>query len=253
MPDNRNETRRIEILGIEYDALDMAEAVSRVEAMLASGVKSFVVTSNAEIGYLCHVNEALRGAVCSADLVVPDGIGVVYASRILRRPITSRVPGVELGENILPFAAANGFRLFILGGKPGVAEAAGKRLAEKYPSLAVCGTHDGFFSCDEAIIAEINAARADLLYVCLGSPRQELWIYSHMAEINAVLFIGLGGSVDIYSGETSRTPAFWRKLNLEWLWRLLRQPSRAGRVFKRIPAFLLAVCAERRAEKKKVV
>ena len=243
---------RIDVLGVGLNNITMDDAVHAVHELIDSGRQSYVVTPNPEIIYFCQRDPQIRDAVNRASLVIPDGIGVVYASKILRRPIKGRVPGVELGENILPLAAERGYKLFILGGKPGVAEKAAARLAEKYGGLVICGTADGYFTDDDAVSAQIDRAAPDLLFVCLGAPQQEVWMAEHVGRINARLMIGLGGSVDIYSGEVGRAPKLWRRMNLEWLYRLLRQPRRFGRIVGTFPAFLRAVWRQRRAEKKRL-
>lgn len=242
---------RIDVLGVGLNNITMDDAVRSVHELISSGRQGYVVTPNPEILYLCQRDPQIRSAVSRASLAIPDGIGVVYASKILKRPIRERVPGVELGENILPLAAERGYKLFILGGKPGVAEKAAEKLAVKYDGLVICGTADGYFSDDSAVSAQIDRAAPDILFVCLGTPQQELWMAAHLGRINAKLMIGLGGSVDIYSGEIKRAPKLWRKLNLEWFYRLLCQPRRIGRIAGRLPAFLRAVWRQRRAEKRR--
>ena len=242
--------QRADVLGVGLNNITMSGAVEAVETLIESGKPGYIVTPNPEIICFCRRDPRIMAAVNGASLVIPDGIGVIYALKILRRPIGGRVPGVELGENILPVAVQRGYRLFIFGGKPGVAEKAAQRLTEKYAGLQICGTADGYFSDDGAVSAQISAAAPDLLFVCLGAPQQELWMAAHVGRVNARLMIGLGGSVDIYAGEVNRAPKFWRKLNLEWFYRLLCQPRRIGRLISSLPSFLWAVCRQRRREKK---
>ena len=175
----------------------------------------------------------------SCGLVLPDGIGVIYASRILRRPLKGRVPGVEFGENLLSALRDTGKSIYFLGSKPGVAEEAARRMQVKYPGLKVAGCHDGYFKEDSEAIEAVNAAHPDALFVCLGSPRQEYFIDEHFQELNATLMVGLGGSLDVYAGKVERAPDIFIKLGLEWLYRLLKQPSRLGRMMK-LPQYMFA-------------
>jgi N-acetylglucosaminyldiphosphoundecaprenol N-acetyl-beta-D-mannosaminyltransferase len=140
--------------------------------------------------------------------------------------------------------AKRGQRLFLLGAKPGVAELAAQRLTEKYPGLTVCGTHDGYFKEDGPVAAAIREAGADVVFVCLGAPKQEKWIRANGEATGAHLLIGLGGSLDVFAGQVDRAPAGWQKLGLEWLYRAIRQPARFKRVAK-LPLFLCSAVGAR--------
>lgn len=238
------------ILNIPTENVTMDEAVREVLDRIASGQPGYVVTLNPEILYGCQKDPAVQQAVRDATFIFPDGIGIVYASKILKRPLKERVPGVELSENLLPEAVTRGYRLFILGGEPGVAEQAASKLTEKYPGLQVCGTSDGFFTDDDVLTAKITAAAPDILFVCLGASLQERWMAAHIGRIPSGVMLGIGGSVDIYAGTVTRAPLFWRKLNLEWFYRVLSQPKRFGRIVVSLPSFLWAVLRQRRAERK---
>lgn len=241
---------KIDILGIAIDNVSMDEAVAFINALRAEGRGGYVITPNPEILYRGLSDPALAAMMNRAVLRVPDGVGVLKATQRLGRPLKSRVPGVELGENILPAAAERGDRLFIYGAKPGVAEQAGKNLMKKYPGLTVCGTADGYGKDDAALCAQIAAAAPDLMFVCLGAPMQERWMAAHTEQFPHCIMFGLGGSVDIYSGTVKRAPKFWRKLNLEWFYRLACQPKRIGRFLRSMPSFFRAVNRQRKAEKK---
>lgn len=241
---------KVDILGIGVDNITMEEAVGRVNTLREEAHGGYVVTPNPEIIFHSQQDTALAELLNGAQLIVPDGIGVVKAAQKLDRPLKSRVPGVELGEAILPDAAKRGDRLFIYGAKPGIAEEAGRRLAEKYPGLIICGTADGYGKDDDALCAKIAEAKPDLMFVCLGAPAQERWMAGHTELFPQCLMFGLGGSVDIYSGTIQRAPKFWRTLNLEWFYRLACQPKRIGRFMKSMPPFFRAVRRQRKAEKK---
>ena len=235
---------RIGIKGVGFDSVTPEQALERaVELSEAPGCR-YVVTPNPEIVWLAGKNGELKAALNGADLVIPDGIGIIYASRILGTPLPSRVPGIELGAGLLQHMAERGEPVYLLGAKPGVAERAAEKLKAQYPGLNVVGTGDGYFKEDAPVIEKINACRPRLLLVCLGFPRQELWMAAHREELNAGLMVGLGGSLDVFAGDVKRAPEVWCRLNLEWFYRLLHQPSRLGRMMK-LPVFLLSVVWER--------
>lgn len=229
---------RIDVLGVGVDNLTAAEAVQRAAALAAGDTFSYAVTPNPEFVLLAKKNAPFRAALNAADLVVPDGIGVLKAAKILGRPLKERVPGVELGEALCAAMAQSGQRLFLLGGKPGVAQAAGEYLTQKYPGLTICGSHDGYFQEPGGVIAQIKAAAADVAFVCLGAPKQELWMAQNGPQTGAKLMVGLGGSLDVFAGTAQRAPEGWRKLGLEWAYRLLKEPRRIGRMAK-LPLILV--------------
>jgi len=235
---------RTEVLGVGFDSVTMDEAVARAMELMASPEPSYIVTPNPEIVWLCRKDAALAAAVEGASLVLPDGIGVVYGAKILRRPLKEKVSGADFAENLLARMASEGKKAFLLGAKPGVAEAAAAHLTAKYPGLAVCGTADGYFREDGPVIEKINAAAPDFLLVCLGAPKQELWMSRCAPRLRVPLMAGLGGTLDVFAGTVKRAPEAWIRLDLEWLYRLIKQPSRFGRMLK-LPAFLLAVIGQR--------
>lgn len=229
---------RTEILGVAFDDLTMEEALDRGMELIAEGGCHVAVTPNAEIVQLARKDEQLRAVIAEADLVIPDGIGVVYASRILGRPLKGRVPGCDFAAGLMERMAQSGHRLFLLGAKPGVAQEAAEKLCAAYPGLTICGVHDGYFREDEPVVREIRQADADVVFVCLGAPKQEKWMQQNAAATGASLLIGLGGSLDVFSGRVERAPAIWQKLNLEWLYRGLKEPTRLKRI-ARLPLFLV--------------
>ena len=228
---------RVQIMAVAFDNVTMDEAVAQAVENLQSKRRCMVVTPNAEIAQSCVTDDRLREIVRKAGLVLPDGIGVIYASRILKKPLKQRVPGVEFGENLVSALRDTGKTIFFLGGKPGVAEEAAHRLQVKYPGLKVAGTKDGYFQREEEAVEAVQQAKPDVLFVCLGSPKQEYVMADHFDQLGATLMVGLGGSLDVYAGKVERAPALFRKLGLEWFYRLLRQPSRLGRMMK-LPQYL---------------
>lgn len=235
---------RTDILGVAFDNVTMAEAVDRAMALLEREGPHLVVTPNAEIVQQARSDPEFAALIAQADLVLPDGVGVVYASRILGRPLKGRVPGVDFAGALMDRMAKLNKRLFLLGAKPGVAEEAARRLAAQHPGLIVCGTHDGYFQEDAPVVQAIREAGADVVFVCLGAPKQEKWAAAHGGETGARLLVGLGGSLDVFAGQVDRAPESWQRLGLEWLYRAIRQPSRFKRIAK-LPGFLLSAVGAR--------
>lgn len=236
---------RINVLGVGFDSLTMGEAVDRGMELLRAPGAHYVATPNPEIVEICRENLAARQAVNSADLVLPDGIGVVKGANMLGTPLKEKVPGIEFAAGLMERMAAEGLSLYLLGAKPGVAEAAGERLAAKYPGLKIAGTHDGYFQEDGPVVEAIRQSGADCVFVCLGAPKQELWMYKNGEATGARLLCGLGGSLDVFAGVVERAPKFWSDHGLEWFYRLCRDPRRAGRMMK-LPLFLVHVEKEKR-------
>ena len=233
------------ILGVHFHAVTMQQAVDTAMARLRTREKGYVVTPNPEIVDLCRKDSDYMGIVNHAALVLPDGIGIIYAAKILGEELQGKVAGVEFAEHLVAAMAKEHMRLFLLGAKPGVAELAGARLSAKYPGLAIAGTHDGYFTDPQQAVDAVNrCGGADVVFVCLGAPKQERFMAEHMDELHATLQCGLGGSLDIFAGVSKRAPDLFIKLGLEWFYRLLRQPSRIGRMMK-LPKFLLVVIRER--------
>ena len=232
---------KISIRGIEFDNVTLPEAIEYLTE-LAHGEKTCaVVTPNAEIVQKCIEEEEFANTVRSADVILPDGVGVIKAARILGTPLKSPVPGVEVGENLVRISGKENIPVFFMGGKPGVAEIAAEKLKEKYPTAEIVGTHHGYFNKtgeeSDVVIRLINESRAVVLFVCLGVPAQEKWMIENRDKFETVrVMLGLGGSLDVYSGTLKRAPALFRKLGLEWLYRLIRQPKRIGRMMK-LPKF----------------
>lgn len=236
---------KIRVLGIDYENVTLREAVDDVLALACRPAgTAYVVTPNPEISEACLENERLARAVDAADYTVPDGIGVIFASRICGTPLKERVGGFDLACALLPHLARRGLSLFLLGAKPGVAERAAANLQKTCPGLVVAGTHDGYFKEDAQALEAVNASGASVVFVALGSPRQEIFMYENRGRMQARLLLGIGGSLDILAGDTKRAPAFFIRLNLEWFYRLLCQPWRFRRMLK-LPKYLLRAVGKR--------
>ncbi|MDR1117430.1 MAG: WecB/TagA/CpsF family glycosyltransferase [Oscillospiraceae bacterium] len=233
---------KVDIMGVGFDNINMDEAVRLAVGCTLDGGKHYIVTPNSEIVYEALRDGELMDTLNSASVVLPDGAGIIAASKILKTPLREKVAGVDFAVRALPALAREGKKLFLFGGKPGVAERAAGRIREISPGITVCGFRDGYFSPEEeaGICERINDLGADVIYVCLGAPKQEQWISRNRGRLNASLLVGLGGSIDILAGETKRAPEFFIRLNLEWLHRLIKQPSRLGRMM-RLPKFILKV------------
>lgn len=235
---------RIDVLGVGFDNLTMAEAVEKAWALLGQPGAHYVVTPNPEIVEVCRTDEAARTAVNGADLVLPDGVGVVKGAAMLGTPLKEKTPGIEFAGHLMAKMAEGGKSLYLLGAKPGVAELAAKRLQAQYPGLRIAGTHDGYFQEDGPVVEEIRRSGADCVFVCLGAPKQEKWMAVNGAATGASLLCGLGGSLDVFAGVVARAPKFWSDHGLEWFYRLCKEPRRIGRMMK-LPLFLVHVRQER--------
>ena len=236
---------RIDILGVGFDNITMEEAVETAMDHISAHRGGYVVTPNPEIVMLCKGTPALTGALEEAALVLPDGVGVIYGARILGTPLRSRVPGIDFAAALMERMSRTAHnRVYLFGAKPGVAEQAAETLRARYPGLVVVGTNDGYFSDDAPIIANINQAKPDLLLVCLGAPKQELWMQKHAPALDVGMMAGLGGALDVFAGTVKRAPVRWQKLGLEWLYRLLCEPKRIKRMIK-LPIFILDAAAAR--------
>ena len=233
-----------EILGVRFDNVTLDEAVDRAMEFLGQTGPHLIVTPNAEIVQQARGDTEFSRIISGAALVIPDGVGVIYASRILGTPLRARVPGVDFANALMERIAITGHRLYLLGAKPGVAEDAAARLTEAHPGLTICGTHDGYFTEDAPVAQAIKAAGADVVFVCLGAPKQEKWIAANGDAAGAKILIGLGGSLDVFAGRVARAPALWQKLGLEWLYRGLKEPKRLGRIIK-LPLFLCSAVKAR--------
>ena len=235
-------------MGVGFDDLTLEEAVAAGEKLAQGPGFSYVVTPNPEIVDLARADAGYRDLLNGAGLVLPDGIGVVYAAKLLGRPLTGRVPGIDFATGLLDRLAKNGGKLFLLGAKPGVAEQAAARLKAAHPGLVICGVNDGYFKDSAPVVEKIKEAAADVVFVCLGAPKQEKWMAQYGPETGAHLMAGLGGALDVYAGNVKRAPVLWQKLGMEWASRLIRQPSRIGRMAK-LPLFL--VDARRQSKKER--
>lgn len=228
---------RLNILGVGVDTFNMKEATDFLMKAMEAGSLTSVYTPNSEIILHAYKNPDYAEVLNRAGLVTPDGIGVVYASKILKRPLPERVSGFDLANELLKKAAPLGKTLYLFGGKPGIAERGAEKIKELYPGINIVGISDGYFDEEKEakIIADINEKHPDILFVCLGFPKQERWIDAH-SDLKAKVAMGIGGSLDVFAGEVKRAPEFFQKFGLEWFYRLIKQPSRFIRMLA-LPKF----------------
>ena len=233
----------VKILDVPVHPLTMGEAVSVLEESITSGEQAFVVTANAEIIMMCQEDAGYKKIVSQdAQLVLPDGAGAVWAGRHLGYKIPERVAGFDLYCQLLDKAAQKGYTAFFFGGSPGIAEAAKAKSEELYPGVQVVGCRNGYFKEEEsqAIIDEINASGADMLFAALGAPKQEKWLVRYREQLKPKILMGIGGSFDVFAGKMERAPKWMQDASLEWLFRLYKQPSRFMRMMA-LPKFVLKV------------
>lgn len=235
------------ILGVRVCALTREKTLKLIERRLLSGKRTAIFTPNLEILSSASRDRSLLSLLNSSDISVPDGIGIYLASLVGGSRLPERSTGIDTAEQILRIAEKQNLHVFLLGGKKGVAKKAALALKKRYPRLTVCGTHHGYFdknkSCKEniSVIRSINTAKADILFVCLGFPLQERWIVENLPSLPSLrLAMGLGGSLDVWSGNIRRAPSWVQSIGLEWLWRAFREPKRAKRLLS-LPKGLVSV------------
>lgn len=228
----------VNILGVNVSMLNIEGAVSRIMEMLGEDGTHTVFTPNSEIVMNAYKDDEFRALLNRADMLVADGIGLVYASRIVKKPIAERAAGFDIAMSLMPRLAESGKSLFLFGSKPGTAERAAEILVGRNPGLKIAGCRNGYFKPEETdtIVDEINASGADVVFVCLGAPAQEKWIDANRGRLNAKVLMGLGGSLDAVTGDMPRAPEWWCNHGVEWLYRLLKQPKRFFRMLA-LPKF----------------
>ncbi len=230
------------VLGCYIDVIDKKGAITRISEFIAARKPAHIITLNAEIAYAARNNSPLKAVINQADLVTPDGIGIVWAARRLGWPIKERVTGIDMVYELCANAQAREWKIFLLGAAPQVAETAAEKLLLSYPNLKIAGIRDGYFSESEVatVVKEIREAGPDILLVGLGAPKQEFFINQHKNELGVPVAVGVGGSFDVIAGIKKRAPDIMIKLNLEWLYRLGAEPSRLKRQMV-LPKFVFTI------------
>lgn len=236
------------ILDVQVHRVTLDATLARIDAFVRARRPHHVVTVNMDFLRLARADAEFRAAVNEADLVVPDGVPVVWLSRLLDEPLLERVTGVDILERGAELAAARGYRIFLLGAEPGVAAAAAAELRARWPALQIAGTYSppvGPFTPDEdaRMVAHIRTARPDLLFVAFGAPKQELWIRRHLDVLGAPVCVGVGGAFNFVAGRVRRAPTWMQRAGLEWAYRLSQEPRRLWRryILGDLPLFLRIV------------
>jgi N-acetylglucosaminyldiphosphoundecaprenol N-acetyl-beta-D-mannosaminyltransferase len=244
---------KINVRGAQVADLTMDEAVEIAKGYIGGSGKHKIFTPNAEMIQTCIDDKTgkLFELLNSADMLIPDGAGVILASKILKDPLRQKVGGYELSLRLLDHLDESGGKLFLLGSMQETVELAAKNVREKYQKIQVCFFNGYFNKENEAVIEKINAFSPDVIFVCLGAIglKQEKWICSNFERINTRLMIGLGGTIDIIAGTKKYAPKIFIKLNLEWLYYLLKSPSRFGR-YMALPRFVLGTLFAKKNKKK---
>ncbi|GAC1394006.1 MAG: hypothetical protein NVSMB31_13940 [Vulcanimicrobiaceae bacterium] len=233
------------ILNCRLDDIDAGTATAKILDYAQGSTAAQVVTLGTEMVVNAQHDEGFRAIVNRSALSLCDTIGLLLVARMRGSTLRQRVTGVELVDSLCAGALASGLGIYLLGGAPGIADRAATVLRERYPGLSIVGTHDGYFGseAEAGIISEIRASGARILFVGLGSPRQELWITQHASATGCGVAIGIGGSLDVISGNVARAPKMWRTLGLEWLHRLVREPRRWRRQLA-LPYFVWLVALD---------
>ena len=239
------------ILSVKVCTLSAERIKLYTKSSVAERRRLNIFTPNSQMLLAARKDAKLSALLNSSSLNIPDGTGVRLAAKIQKKPPLAQISGIDLAEYLLAIAAKRGWRVFLLGGKRGVAKLAQKNIKRRFPKLDICGIHHGYFEKhgteNAEVIAKINSARPDLLFVCFGFPMQEKWLRDNAGSLSGVsLAMGLGGAIDVWSGRIARAPHALQKAGLEWLWRTLLEPKRA-KIFLDIPKFLFAVLKEARA------
>ena len=239
------------ILGVPVVPYTMDEAVAKLTQDTLQRKRNFVVTANAEIIMMAQDDKEYKTLLAeTADLILPDGAGTVWAGNYLGYSIPERVAGYDLYLRLLEEAACKKIPVYFFGGKPGIAEEATAEGKRRWPGLNVAGCRNGYFSAEEEadIIEGINRSGAAMLFAALGAPKQEKWLAKYREELNPCLLMGIGGSFDVLAGKMQRAPKWMQDAKLEWLFRLMKQPSRFGRMLA-LPKFVFAVRDEKSKKK----
>lgn len=236
----------VRILGIRIDKLTNQGAYNKFLTFFDGKGTKTIFTPNTEIVMKAQEDEELKEVLENGDMIIPDGIGLIYASKIYGLGLSERVTGVDMMEKMLDYSNKTGKSIFILGGKPGVAETAMMNIQSKYSNILSAGTMDGFFSEEEElkVVDKINESKCDILFVALGAPKQEKWISKYQKVLTASVAIGVGGCVDVWAGNAKRAPKIFIKFGLEWFYRLLMDPRRIFRMMS-IPKFIVKVLVTR--------
>ena len=242
---------KVSVMGVNFDDLTLQGFIDEAAGCIAAKEQCTVVTPNAEICLVCKKDKEFKELINRCRLVLPDGISIKLAAKILGVPITRKTAGIEFCEGMCARLAQTGGSVYLFGAKPGVAKLAGENLCKKYPGLRLAGERNGYFKPEEEaeIVEGIRAASPDMLLICLGAPKQELFMDKYKDQLGAYVMVGAGGSIDVFAGTVKRAPKFFIKLGLEWFYRLITDPKRIKRMIK-LPVYLWdALCYRIKGDK----
>ena len=237
--------KKISMLGAGIHNVTMEDAINAVDGFIREEGLHQIITLNAEILYQAQSNARLLALVNQADLVTPDGSGIVWGADYLGSPLKERVSGIDLLWEICRMAPEKGWRIYLLGAAPGIADKAAENLQVKYPGIAIAGVRNGYFDMNnkeeiQKVLEGVQQAAADIIFIAIGAPRQEYFIADYGKDMGVKVAVGVGGSFDVVAGAVKRAPVFMQKMGIEWLWRLLCQPSRWKRMMN-LPRFVRLV------------
>jgi N-acetylglucosaminyldiphosphoundecaprenol N-acetyl-beta-D-mannosaminyltransferase len=236
------EIEKRSILGIDISLVNASDTIETIDGYIRDGRPHMVVTADSSCVVMAQSDRKLREIVNSADLVTPDSIGILWAAKRFGTPLPERVSGVDIVQHLCEKGATSGYRVYILGAAPGIADAASENLRARYPGLQIVGTHHGYFKPDEAesVVASIKECKPDILFVAMGIPVQEKWIFDHLAELDIPVSMGVGGTFDVISGKVKRAPKWMQRNGLEWFYRLASNPRKIRKCIA-LPVFILMV------------
>jgi len=227
-----------ELFGFNIDTYSFDEAISEGKALIDGNKVSQVVTINPEMFEAANKDPDFANIIKEAEMVIPDGVGVKIALKINGYNV-ARIPGIDFARKLLEESAKNNIPVAIIGAKEEIITKAIENLQNEIPSLNIVYYHNGYFENDDEIYNELNSKSPKLILVAMGSPRQEKFIYNAKQKLNPALMVGIGGSLDVWSGSVTRAPKLFQVLGLEWLYRTVTQPSRLKRIFPTLPLFII--------------
>jgi N-acetylglucosaminyldiphosphoundecaprenol N-acetyl-beta-D-mannosaminyltransferase len=236
--------KKEQYLGVNVITLNYDEIIEDIKKRMEEGLTSTIIAVNPEKVITASQDEQVKTLINDATYQIPDGVGVLIASRLKGGAIQSRVTGVDMMDRLLKFAADEGKKVFMYGAKEEVVALAKVKIEEKYTSIQITGYSNGYTKDQDELVRKINESGAEIIFVALGSPRQELWIRDHMNELNVKVYQGVGGSFDVFAGNVKRAPSFFRKAGLEWFYRLISDPKRFKRQLA-LPKFLFKIITKK--------
>jgi len=237
----------VKLFGVKFHKVDEEGAFKRFLYLLNRKTYSMIFTPNPEIVMMAQKDLEYKDILAEGDLVIPDGIGIIMASRIKKLGLEKRLPGIEMMESILKYCNNAKKSIYLLGSSNENVEKAAKNIGEIYPNIVIVGYHDGFFDKTEElkIVDKINEVKPDILFVAMGAPKQEKWMYKHRKILNVKVSMGVGGAIDVWAGAVKRAPKLFRNIGMEWFYRVITNPKRIKRSLV-LPQFLLKVLLSRK-------